>query len=158
MEIHKGIYWKCGLILQLTIFDTGFIVFKKNSERNGCSTETLHVWLRVVKAKMCLIGSYLLKKCKQIAEKSNQIFENWKNYLLKNTFWLYQHGSNMLCFSSTSIPFWLFSNGIFCTILFTLEFCQIDIFGPRHFGHWIFLKNICVSVPLQPCFILKANI
>ena len=40
-----------------------FVPFEKKSERNGCSTKTVHIWPYVGKAKMRLIGSSFLKNC-----------------------------------------------------------------------------------------------
>ena len=45
--------------------------------RNGCSTETVHIGPHVGKAKMHLVSNgFIFENCKQTAEKCEQIFEN----------------------------------------------------------------------------------
>ena len=59
----------------------------KNSERNGCSTDTVHIWPYVSKTKMCLRGSRFFWKIAKKELKCKHIFENWnKLRLLKCIF------------------------------------------------------------------------
>ena len=78
---------------------TGYSIWEK-SEINGRSTEPVHNWVHVCKAKMRSRGWLHFRKT--VASQTHFGF-------------IYNY-SNMYCFCATVISWWLLSNGIHCMV------------------------------------------
>ena len=115
--IKQGLFrWndrtKCCCKFQLT----GCSVWKMDIS-NGCSTETVHIWPHVGKAKMCLRGGSFFRFSKICLHFSAVCLQFFKKTATSQThFGLTNIGSNIHRFSATAIWNIHFSNGTPCII------------------------------------------